>query len=150
MNFGDRLVSIEALDFALPGGGTETLDLAVFLAVLEAEAGELRDATLAYVALLDRLPDALGLYYWAGQPAGGADLGAIAARWSTWPTSASSGARRTRGARASGRRRSRPAASPPGRSCGSSPWAPCGATAPTPGRCRTRSTSASPSPRSRA
>lgn len=81
MNFGDRLVSIEALDFALPGGGTETLDLAVFLAVLEAETGELRDATLAYVALLDRLPDALGLYYWAGQLAGGADLGAIAAEF---------------------------------------------------------------------
>jgi protocadherin Fat 4 len=77
----DTLIDIEQLRFSSnptsnPNSGT-LFDLTIFDGVLDASPEQLETLTLLYMALYDRAPDALGLYYWATYMSAGLDIDII-------------------------------------------------------------------------
>lgn len=77
----DTLIDIEHLRFSSnPTGNPNSgvlFDMTLFDGVLDASLEELETLTLLYMALYDRAPDALGLYYWATYLAAGLDIDVI-------------------------------------------------------------------------
>jgi Domain of unknown function (DUF4214) len=71
----DTLIDIERLRFSEdPEGSPDSgnlLNLEAFDGVLDVTADQLESLTMLYLALYDRAPDALGLFYWSTQLANG-------------------------------------------------------------------------------